>query len=146
MQKIDAEATRQLKVKLDRALTNAFEILENATPVWSARTLANYKFGVGLRPAEYSAFNDSVHWKEFFTREPEIDEAIAISKASLESARDKIRFSKEPFNQSVWIVNNVTYDNGQGIEALEFGVVGRQPYYMMSHAAAVARSAITARI
>lgn len=138
---ISAVAARAMRAKVARAvekrLRAGFYVLLESTPVWSGDTLANYRVGVGAAITNYRPYNQEFNWQDEEFEAGDREEAAQISLGSLERAIMKIRTN--PYQQVI-VSNNVIYDTGEGVEALEYGTIGRQAYGMFSRAAQVMRT------
>lgn len=124
----------EIKYRLTMALREGFQTLMLYTPVWSARTIANWKFGIGDRPDDYTPWYDSVPYQKWFRDAPDIAGAQMNSYSSLLDALKDIDNSKDATRLVVWVVNNIEYDDGEEIDALEFGEIGRTQPLMATRA------------
>ncbi len=128
------QVNREIRYRITNGLREAYDVLMSETPVWSARTMANYKFGVGARPEDFDPWYEDIFWKHWIRNAPDIAAAQLNSYQSLQDALRQVDRFPDPTRMLVWVVNNVEYDDGEEIDALEFGEIGNSQPLMMSKA------------
>lgn len=134
------------RAKVRRAILAVMEASNEAiiaaTPVWSAETISNYRWGVGLPDLTWTPFGRDHHWGWYKRNPPDTAAALSIQNANYLRAVAQVNAVRDPTRTEVFLRNNIIYDNGETIEDLENGVIGKGgPYKMFARAELAGRIA-----